>query len=87
MIDTTAWKEKGYYSMADGRNGPVKVMHTPNHRGFKGTEFLIQAVDELREEGLQIELVLLEKVPNSRVRDLMQEVDILAEQFISVDTL
>lgn len=82
MIDTSEWKGKEEYSMTDGRNGPVRVMHTPNHRGFKGTEFLIQATDELVQEGLQIELVLLEKVPNDRVRELMQEVDILAEQFI-----
>jgi glycosyltransferase involved in cell wall biosynthesis len=43
-----------------------------------------KAVDELNKEGLKVELVLLEKIPNSRVRELMQEVDILAEQFIGI---
>lgn len=83
MIDTEKWAFKGSHSGHDGRSSPVKVIHTPNHRGFKGTEFLVHAVEELRQEGLQIELVLLEKVPNSRVRELMQESDILAEQFIA----
>lgn len=82
-IDTDQWQSRGPASGFDGRNGPVKVMHTPNHRGFKGTEFLIAAVEKLRARGLQVELVLLEKVPNEKVRQLMQEVDILAEQFIA----
>lgn len=82
IINTEEWEKKQYYSMNDGQNGPVKLMHTPNHRGFKGTEYLIEAVDELKDEGLQIELVLLEKIPNDKVREMMQEVDILAEQFI-----
>jgi glycosyltransferase involved in cell wall biosynthesis len=59
------------------------VLHTPNHRAFKGTEFLLRAVEELQREGLRIELVLLERVPNEVVRQTMQEVDILAEQFIA----
>jgi len=81
-IDTDEWVPKNRYSNCDGYNGLVKVIHTPNHRGFKGTEFLIHAVQELKSEGLKIELVLLENVPNDKVRELMQEVDILAEQFI-----
>lgn len=82
-INTDEWKPKSNYTFYDGRNGPVKVIHTPNFRGFKGTEFLIQAVKELQAEGLQVELTLLEGVPNDKVRELMQEVDILAEQFIA----
>ena len=82
-IDTDAWVAKRDYSDADGRNAAVKILHTPNHRGFKGTEFLLNAVDELKAEGYEIELVLLEKVPNEQVRAIMQTVDILAEQFIA----
>ncbi len=81
-IDIEQWQPKLKYSPYDGITGSVKVIHTPNHRGFKGTEFLIQAVEELKAEGLKIELILLEKVPNDRVRELMQQADILAEQFI-----
>lgn len=81
-ITLNEWTSKIKYSSNNGKNGVVQVLHSPNHRGFKGTEYLIQAINELKEEGLQIELVLLEKVQNIRVRELMQEVDILAEQFI-----
>lgn len=84
QINTAEWQQKKTYSMNDGNKGVVKIMHSPNHRGVKGTEYLIKAIDELKKEGLQVELVLLEKVPNTRVRELMQEVDILAEQFMMI---
>ena len=82
-IDTRAWTPRTTYSANDGRSGPVRVLHTPNHRGFKGTEFLLRSVEQLRAEGLQIELILLEGAPNEVVRQTMQDVDILAEQFIA----
>jgi hypothetical protein len=82
-IDTVAWPARTGYSAHDGRSGPVRVIHTPNHRSFKGTEFLVRAADELRAEGLQVELVLLERQPNSAVREAMAHADILAEQFIA----
>lgn len=82
-IDTDAWVGKTQYSDHDGKNGPVRILHTPNHRGFKGTEFLVDAAERLKQEGLQLELVLLEGVPNSQVKQAMAEVDVLAEQFIA----
>lgn len=81
-IDLEQWACKADYSAHDGRSGPVRVLHSPNHRGVKGTETLLQAVEELRQEGLQIDLVLLEKVPNEQVREKMQDVDLMADQFI-----
>jgi glycosyltransferase involved in cell wall biosynthesis len=81
-IDIELWKAREAYSDNDGRGGPVRVLHTPNHRGAKGTEFLLRAVEELQAEGLAVEAVLLEKVPNDEVRGAMQDADILAEQLV-----
>jgi glycosyltransferase involved in cell wall biosynthesis len=81
-LDTGEWTPKTTYSDADGRSGPVRVMHAPNHRGVKGTEFLVAAVETLRAEGLDIDLELVEGRPNEEVRALMQEVDVFADQFI-----
>lgn len=66
----------------DGHDGPVTIVHAPNHRRIKGTEHLLHAVEALRAEGLQVELVLLERRPNSEVRDALRDADILAEQFL-----
>ncbi|MCC6241890.1 MAG: hypothetical protein IT353_03575 [Gemmatimonadaceae bacterium] len=82
QIDLTRCAPIQEYRNTDGRNGVVRVLHTPNHRGVKGTEFLVVAVEELQREGLQVELVLLEKVQNHEVLACMRTVDILAEQFI-----
>jgi glycosyltransferase involved in cell wall biosynthesis len=83
-IDTAQWYPRDTYSGHDGTSGVVKVIHTPNHRGFKGTEFVLKAIKELREEGLKVELLLVESQPNEEVRRLMaEEADILAEQFIA----
>jgi glycosyltransferase involved in cell wall biosynthesis len=82
VIDTFAWHPRAAASSADGRSGTVRILHTPNHRGFKGTEFIVAAAERLKAEGLQVELVLLEGVPNDEVKRVMAQVDILAEQIV-----
>lgn len=78
-IDTTIWKPSKEKHLTE----KMKVLHTPNHRGFKGTEFLVKAIKELQEEGLNIELLLLEKTSNVTVRKLLtEEIDVLVEQLI-----
>jgi glycosyltransferase involved in cell wall biosynthesis len=81
-IDTKLWRQKPRYSDADGRNGRVRILHAPNHRGVKGTEFIVQAVERLRSEGLDVELVLMERMQNDEIRALMQDVDIFADQLV-----
>jgi glycosyltransferase involved in cell wall biosynthesis len=80
-IDTDAWARTDA-SAADGHGMPVVVVHAPNHRGLKGTEFLIKACEELRREGLEVELRLLERVPNAEVKAAMEAADIVAEEFL-----
>ncbi len=81
-IDTDAWAPAGGPSTHDGRSGPVVVLHAPNHRAVKGTDALIRACDELREEGLQLTLRLVQGAPNTEVREEMRRADVIAEQFI-----
>jgi len=81
-IDVDQWKAKPDYPATNGTNGTVQILHAPNHRGAKGTEFLIHAVAQLKEEGLAIELILAEKRQNEELRELMQHGDILADQLV-----
>lgn len=77
--------QKKNYSDADGSydQKPVKIMHAPNHRGYKGTEFIIAAIERIKNSGLNVELILLEKVKNSEIRRLMyEEADILIDQIV-----
>jgi glycosyltransferase involved in cell wall biosynthesis len=80
VVDIENWKPQQLVPT----NEVMTVVHTPNHRGFKGTEFLIQAVRDLQDEDLPIKLILLEGVPNLEVqRVLTEEADVLVEQLIA----
>lgn len=64
-------------------NNILKIAHCPNHRGFKGTEFIIYAVDHLIKLGYNIELVLIENKKNYELIHMFKnEIDILVDQLI-----
>lgn len=81
-MDTDTWASAQRDSGNDGTDGPVTVVHAPNHRAMKGTDALIRACDELRADGLNVELRLLERVPNSEVHAAMDRSDVIAEEFL-----
>jgi len=79
VIDTEKWKPE---PIEKKPNDPIKVFHAPNHPTIKGTKFLIEACDELKKEGYNIELIVTSKVPNDEIKKIMKEIDIVADQFI-----
>jgi len=80
FLDLDVWRIS---SKDKNAKGPFIVAHSPNHRGVKGTEFLIAAIEELQDEGYAIELRLLEGLKNDEVRRILQEeVDLLVEAII-----
>ncbi|MEZ5918578.1 MAG: aminotransferase [Alphaproteobacteria bacterium] len=82
-IDTGIWQASGRRSQADGRRETVYIAHTPNHTGFKGTEFLQDTIHQMQQEGLKVELLLIQNKQNDEVRRILQEdTDILVEQLI-----
>jgi glycosyltransferase involved in cell wall biosynthesis len=76
-IDTDAWQPT-----PSRRGGSIRVFHSANHRSLKGTDFVIAACERLQREGLEIELVLAERLPNSEVHRLLIDCDVVAEQFL-----
>ena len=82
-IDTDQWKSRPFSNdKQKNEKMPIRIVHTPNHRGFKGTEFIINIIQKLQREGHNIELILLEKRSNEEVRELFQTADILVEQIV-----
>ena len=82
-IDLNSWVASTKQNDADGMFGSIVITHAPNHRGFKGTEFVLDAIRILQAEGLKIELRLLEKIQNNEVRRILcEDTDILIEQII-----
>lgn len=80
FLDLETWTQSTRVRNIDD---PFVIAHSPNHRGVKGSEFLIAAVEKLQAEGYPFELRLLEGLKNSEVRRILQsEVDLLVELLI-----
>jgi hypothetical protein len=58
----------------------VRVVHAPNHRMFKGTRHLEEAVRALRDEGVRIELVMVEGRSNTEALAIYRSADIIFDQ-------
>jgi hypothetical protein len=65
-----------------GKTGTVRIAHASNHRGAKGTEFVIDAVRRLQADGHDVELDLIERLPNERALEIMRAADILVDQLL-----
>jgi len=63
-------------------NGIMRIVHAPTKRHIKGTEFVESAVNELKRIGYSVELVLVENVPNRKVKQVYERCDIGVDQLI-----
>lgn len=63
-------------------DGEVVIAHAPNHRRYKGTRFLLEAVEQLRAEGLPVRLELVEGMERAAAHRVYADADILADQFL-----
>jgi hypothetical protein len=69
------------YNPIKGR--PLRIAHAPNHAHFKGTHYLVAAVERLQSEGYAVEMFRVQGVPNTEVIALFASCDIVADQFIA----
>jgi glycosyltransferase involved in cell wall biosynthesis len=72
----------GWTPVPEVDDGVVTVVHAPNHRHYKGTRYLEEAVAALQAEGLPVELVLVEGLPNDEARRIFERADVIADQFL-----
>lgn len=63
-------------------NDKILIVHAPSHKGKKGAEYAIEAIDRLIKEGYKIEFKLLENLPNSEVREWVNISDIVVDQLL-----
>lgn len=74
--------EKIPFAPVAREDGPLKIAHAPNHGHFKGTHYLEEAIDRLKQAGHEIEYIKVQGVPNTEVIRLFSEADVVADQFI-----
>jgi len=66
------------YPAAGGER--LRIVHAANHRKFKGTDHLVKAVEQLKAEGLPIELVLVERMSNEKALEIYRSADLIFDQ-------
>jgi glycosyltransferase involved in cell wall biosynthesis len=58
------------------------IVHATNHRHVKGTDLLIDCVQQLQKAGVACELLLVEKVEREEALRLYGQADVIADQFV-----
>lgn len=83
-IDPSQWEALEKVRIPDEFNAgnPLRVFHAPNHKAIKGSPQLIKVIERLQAEGLPIELVIRQKVPNEVIRETMATCHLVADQFV-----
>lgn len=74
-----------WQKLKENQSGNRKVFtiaHAPTRRHAKGTEFVIQAIDQLKSEGIPIELILLENIPYADIPVRLAQCDVGIDQLL-----
>jgi hypothetical protein len=75
-VDPRAWS-----AIPPGDGTPV-VVHAPSDRARKGTSHVVRAVDRLRAEGLELELVLVEGVGRDEAWRAYERATVVVDQLL-----
>lgn len=62
--------------------GPIRIVHAPTNRAIKGTNYIINAVQELQSQGYAIELDLVENVSYQEAIERYKKADIVIDQVL-----
>ncbi|WP_010651792.1 glycosyltransferase family 4 protein [Oceanobacillus massiliensis] len=62
------------------KNSPPLVVHAPSSRNIKGTEFILNAVRQLKDSGLSFEFKLIEGSSNEEAMKIFAKADIIIDQ-------
>nr|NHJ86690.1 hypothetical protein [Asgard group archaeon] len=78
MIDTQEIPqcEADFFS----QDKPIRVCHTPTNQLIKGTNFLLEAMEQLKNEDYKVELDLIEKIPKEECLKRKAKCHILFDQ-------
>lgn len=70
------------FAPAQNRSKPL-VVHTPTRRGFKGTEFVLQAIEKLQGIRNDFEFVVIEGLPYEEYVRRIADADVIIDQIFS----
>ena len=59
------------------------LVHAPSHRGTKGTEYLLQAVEMLQSEGIPFQFTLVEEMSREEAAQVYEQADLVVDQLLA----
>lgn len=60
----------------------IRVFHAPNHRAVKGSAALEKAIEELKNEGYNVEYVYAYGISNEEIIKIIQSCDVVVDQLV-----
>jgi hypothetical protein len=61
----------------------MRIGHAPTNRAGKGSKYIINAVEELKNRGYNIDFVLIEGLDNKTAREVYRSLDIFVDQLLA----
>jgi glycosyltransferase involved in cell wall biosynthesis len=63
--------------------GTYRILHAPTHRGFKGTDYIIKAINDLKNDGFKIDLILAENLTHAELKEEYKKCHLFIDQIMS----
>lgn len=82
IIRTSDWAIHQKKTYTFEKEVVIRIAHAPTRRLTKGTDTVIEVVQALKEDGYNIELVLIENVPYKEMQPLLAQCDIGIDQLV-----
>ncbi|KQC12367.1 MAG: hypothetical protein APR63_11260 [Desulfuromonas sp. SDB] len=60
----------------------IKIVHAPTSRNVKGSKFIIKALENLKKKHRNIEIILVENVPNKKAFSLYKQANLVIDQIL-----
>lgn len=63
-------------------NKDFTILHAPTNQELKGSRFLIEAVEKLNTQGLNVTLIIADKIDREKLYDLINRADVVVDQLL-----
>ncbi|MFH0732502.1 MAG: glycosyltransferase [Candidatus Omnitrophota bacterium] len=77
-VDIREWTP----SQGNGFENTFHIIHLPSKRKIKGTKYIINAVNRLKQEGHRLDLLVVEKTPHNCLKDIYKKADLVVDQLL-----
>lgn len=76
-VDLNQWQPA-----KENKGEKLVILHSPTDKGAKGTKYILEAVERLKSEYKNVEMMLVENIPHNKVRELYQKADLAIDQLL-----